>query len=94
MIRLSEPLGDRGLDWIRGGDEAEIVLSSRIRVARNLQGFAFPGRAGPEERADVVERVRAAAERIESLDGGFFWGIEQLEPMDREMLVERHLDQP
>ncbi|NNK48058.1 MAG: protein arginine kinase [Gemmatimonadetes bacterium] len=91
MIQPSEVLGDRGLDWIRGGDEAEIVLSSRIRVARNLQGFAFPGRSGPEERADVVEMIQAAAERIESLDGGSFWGIEELDFLDREILVERHL---
>ena len=48
MIQDAAPLDERGLDWIRGGGEAEIVLSSRVRVARNLQGFPFPGRAGAE----------------------------------------------
>ena len=91
MIQDSVPLDDRGLDWIRGGGEAEIVLSSRVRVARNLQGFPFPGRAGAEERADVVERIRAAAEHAESLNGGFFWEVDSLDPVDREILVERHL---
>jgi protein arginine kinase len=91
MIRDAAPLDDRGLDWIRGGGEAEIVLSSRVRVARNLQGFSFPGQAGVEERADVVERMRAAAERAESLDGGFFWEVDSLDTVDREILVERHL---
>ena len=91
MIQDAVPLNDRGLDWIRGGGEAEIVLSSRVRVARNLQGFPFPGRAGAEERADVVERMRAAAEHAESLEGGFFWEVDSLDPVDREILVERHL---
>ena len=53
------PVGERGLEWIRGGEEGEIVLSSRVRVARNLQGFQFPGRAGAEAR----ERERALRAR-------------------------------
>jgi protein arginine kinase len=84
-------VADHGLDWIRGGNEAEIVLSSRVRVARNLQGFPFPGRAGVEERADVAERIRAAVGRAASLDGGYIWEIDSLDPVDREILVERHL---
>jgi len=91
MIQSGVAVADRGLDWIRGGGEAEIVLSSRVRVARNLQGFPFPGRAGAEERADVVERIRAAADRAKSLDGGYFWDVDSLDPVDREILVERHL---
>ena len=91
MIRSSEPVAERGLDWIRCGDEAEIVLSSRVRVARNLQGIPFPGRAGAEERAEVVERVRAAAGRTDLLDGACIWEVDSLDSVDREILVERHL---
>ena len=91
MTQAGVPVADHGLDWIGGGGEAEIVLSSRVRVARNLQGFPFPGRAGADERADVAERIRAAVERAESLGGGFMWDIDSLDPVDREILVERHL---
>jgi len=91
MRPVAPRLEDQGLEWIRGGREDEIVLSSRVRVARNLQGFPFPGRAGAEERAEVAERVRAAADRAESLRGGPFWTIDSLEAEDREILVERHL---
>ena len=91
MSQAGVPVADHGLGWIGGGGEAEIVLSSRVRVARNLQGFPFPGRAGAEERADVAERIRAAVERAESLDDGFVWDIDSLDPVDREILVERHL---
>jgi protein arginine kinase len=91
MISSTEPVAERGLDWIRCGDEAEIVLSSRVRVARNLQGIPFPGRAGAEERAEVVERVRAAADRTDLLDGACIWEVDSLDWVDREILVERHL---
>lgn len=91
MIQIDAPVAERGLDWIHGGDEAEIVLSCRVRVARNLQGIPFPGRAGPEERAQVVERVRGAADRAGSLDGGYLWEVDSLDRVDREILVERHL---
>ena len=59
MIEPGAPLANRGLDWIRAdGADAEVVLSSRVRLARNLQGFPFPGRAGLEDRAEILERVR------------------------------------
>ncbi|MCL7971884.1 MAG: protein arginine kinase [marine benthic group bacterium] len=89
MMRAG-PVGERGLDWIRGGEEAEIVLSSRVRVARNLQGFCFPGRSSDEERADVLERVRAAASRSTKLADGHFWDVADLDSVDRDLLVERH----
>jgi len=60
------PVAERGLEWIQGGDEAEIVLSSRVRVARNLQGFPFPGRAGREERADAAERSDTRSDGLDS----------------------------
>ncbi len=91
MSRDVVPVADHGLDWIGGGEEAEIVLSSRVRVARNLQGFPFPGRAGTEERAEVAERVRAAVGRASSLADGPVWDIHSLDPVDREILVERRL---
>jgi protein arginine kinase len=91
VITADAPVADLGLDWVHGGDEAEIVLSSRVRVARNLQGFPFPGRADAEERGEVLERVRTAAERMESLDGGYAWNVGSLDAVDRKVLIERRL---
>jgi len=91
VIHASAPLDERGLDWIAGGTEEEIVLSSRVRVARNLQGLPFPGRAGTEERSDVLDRVRTAAEHADSLSSACIWEVDSLDPVDREILLERHL---
>lgn len=92
MIRLDAPLVDQGLGWIGAeGEESEIVFSTRVRVARNLQGFAFPGRASPEDRALVLERVRAAAEQSTALGEAFLWEIGSLDRTDRGRLRERLL---
>ena len=52
-------LPDGGLHWLTAtGDHAGIVLSSRIRLARNLAGFAFPTRAREGERLRVLQQLR------------------------------------
>ena len=60
-------LGDldrRGGEWLRGGGaRADIVLSSRVRLARNLAGFPFAQRANDEQKAEIVARAKAPLER-------------------------------
>lgn len=92
MIEIARSLGEQGLEWIRAtGPDAEVVLSSRVRVARNLQGVPFPDRAGSDERADVMALVRAALGRVDSLDSGTMWEIGEIPELDRQLLLERHL---
>lgn len=92
MSGIASPLDERGLDWIRAnGSDAEVVLSSRVRVARNIQGYPFPGRAGSEDRGDILDRVRATVSRIDSLAGASVWEVRELDEMSREILIERHL---
>ena len=56
-------LDGRGIAWLAGGgDEGEIVLSTRVRLARNLQGFPFPIRAGVVDSGRILDRARAAIE--------------------------------
>lgn len=89
---MSAPLEDRGLAWLRGGGEdAEIVLSTRVRVARNLQGFPFPIRVTAEDAARILERGRAALDSCESLSGSTLWEVAELDETDGAILLERHL---
>lgn len=79
-------------EWLRGeGPESDIVISTRIRLARNLRGRPFPPRAGPEARglaeAFVRERVRGAAPFAE----GVCLELARSSELDRKLLVERHL---
>jgi protein arginine kinase len=92
MILGHEPLANQGIDWIRGdGAENEIVLSTRVRIARNLQGLPFPPRASADDRNAILERVRRAVSQMDSLGGVNLWEIEELELTEREILLERHL---
>lgn len=81
-----------GLGWLdAAGPEAEIVLSTRIRLARNLQGYGFSARAGAVDRQAVYERVRQAADEIPQLRGGVLVPIPALRQRARQLLLERHL---
>ncbi len=85
-------LPDGGLHWLIGdGEHSGIVLSSRIRLARNLAGFAFPTRAREGERLRVMHQVRATAARLPSLESAAFVRVDECTPLERQVLHERHL---
>ncbi len=74
-------------EWLRGiGPKADVVVSSRIRLARNISGFPFPAKMNEQERQEIVEiiseAIRGAAIKID---------LEESSPIDRALLVERHL---
>jgi protein arginine kinase len=86
-----ESLAKRGGAWLRGGgDESDIVISSRVRLARNLKGFSFLTKASPEDRQAVARLIREAILKAE-LDETVYVDMEDLSTMDRMLLVERHL---
>ena len=90
---LEEPLSL----WMKGGSKTdEIVLSSRIRLARNLADSPFPPRATKNELFEVVEQLRPLAgilSRAENSDYDFV-ELTQMMPPEREILVEKHIISP
>lgn len=83
---------DGGLHWLSAsGEHAGIVLSSRIRLARNLAGYAFPPRAREGERLRVLHQVRDVAARIPSLRDSAFVRVDECSAQERLLLHERHL---
>ncbi len=75
----------------RKGPSDRIVLSSRVRLARNLKDSAFPGWAKKPERVRVLDLIRPAVEGLPALKGAFFETMENLSQLDKQILVERHL---
>ncbi len=79
-------------EWLRGtGPESDIVVSSRIRLARNLADFPYTNRASAHQRAEIETLLR---DRISRLDGGLtldYVQVHSLSPVDRQLLVERQL---
>lgn len=91
MKELLEAPGS-GIEWLDArGPEADIVLSTRVRLARNLEGFRFGPRAEAHDREAILELARRAAETVPDLAGGGFATMERLAPRSREILLERHL---
>ena len=78
--------------WLKGsGPHANIVLSSRIRLARNLTGFNFTNRAQKKDLDAVLDLVAQAVGRIALLKDATFFRLNELDNIDRQFLVERHL---
>ena len=75
----------------RHGPHDRIVMSSRVRLARNLRDFAFPGWAKKAERMKVLEIVRPAVESLPEMADSFSEGMDNLGALDKQILVERHL---
>ena len=83
---------DYGLSWLEAsGDHADIVLSTRVRLARNLQGQAFGPRARVNDREAVLRRFQACAERCESLRAGTLLQMPEAGVRTRKILLERRL---
>ncbi|MDZ7630944.1 MAG: hypothetical protein U5K74_06210 [Gemmatimonadaceae bacterium] len=85
-------LPDGGTRWLDGsGDHPEIVLSTRVRLARNVEGFAFTTRARDGERLRVLGQLRDAMPKVGALKGGVILRVDELATPDRQLLHERHL---
>jgi protein arginine kinase len=75
----------------RHGPHDRIVMSSRVRLARNLKGAAFPGWAKKPERVKVLEMIRPAVEGLPEMKDAFSEAMDNLGALDKQILVERHL---
>ncbi|MGH7979678.1 MAG: protein arginine kinase [Limisphaerales bacterium] len=75
----------------RQGPHDRIVMSSRVRLARNLKDAAFPGWAKKNERIRILETIRPAVESLPEMKEAFSEAIDNLGALDRQILVERHL---
>src|SRR5258705_5774411 len=75
----------------RKGPFDRIVMSSRVRLARNLKEAAFPGWAKKPERVRVLDMIRPAIEGLGDMKDSFSETMDSLSTLDKQILVERHL---
>ena len=79
-------------EWLTGsGPHRQIVVTSRVRLARNLKGRPFPGWAKKAERVEVLKLAREAVSALPEMEDAFAENLEALSPLERQVLVERHL---
>lgn len=83
------------IGWLSGdGPSSGVVFSSRIRVARNLNGYPFPHRADEMVRREILNQVSAAAKTDPALEILKFVQLEELPAADQHVLIENHLISP
>ena len=75
----------------RRGPHDRIVMSSRVRLARNIKDAAFPGWAKKPERVRALELIRPAVEGLAEMKAAFSDSMDNLTTLDKQILVERHL---
>jgi len=79
-------------EWLRGsGPESDIVISSRIRLARNLAYFPFISRATDNDRVEIEKNLRTVITSTEGSQHLMYLNVGELEGLDRQFLVERQL---
>lgn len=87
-----EDMADRCGEWLRGtGPESDIVISSRVRLARNLADFPFIKRCSVDDRQAIERTVRAKMEKLADWKDVRYVVVDDLSEVDRQFLVERQL---
>ena len=80
----------------KAGESSDVVISTRVRLARNLAAFPFPNRMTPDQKAEVERRVRDALLNSNSAIAADF-NFLQMDDLSNEQavsLVERHIVSP
>ena len=73
------------------GPNDRIVMSSRVRLARNLRDASFPGWAKKPERVKILETILPAISALPEMADSFAEAMDNLTALDKQILVERHL---
>jgi protein arginine kinase len=79
-------------EWLSGkGPFADVVISSRVRLARNLAGHKFLAACTVGEKADILKKLKDVLMGLQLGDEVFYIGVDKAPAIERRFLVERHL---
>ncbi len=79
-------------EWFNGsGPLADIVISSRVRLARNIAGHKFLSRCSNTEKNAILDKLKDVLTDLELGDKVFYISVDKASALNRHFLVERHL---
>ncbi len=90
-LPIEEMLPTEGKWFADAGPQSDAILSTRVRLARNLKGLSFPVRGLSEELGGVLHRVGNAALGVSAFQGRDLTETGTLSVLERQFLLERHL---
>ena len=92
---IPERLWQEGMPWLdASGGAADVVVSTRVRLARNLAGAAFPHREDEDQLNRRRRDLAARLERCPTFAGAWSLDLAILDELERKALVEMHLASP
>jgi protein arginine kinase len=81
-----------GQVWFRlMGPDADVAMSTRIRLARNVEGYPFPGYIAEDKRKELEERLRTWISKAKVADDIQYQNVNALPTLQRTLLVEKHI---
>lgn len=92
--KVNDFLWNFGSWLINEDDYSDIIISSRIRLARNVKGYPFPHKATIEELTKITEKARDACKKCKSLKKSNYFALDGLSDWDCKYFVERRLASP
>jgi len=78
-------------EWLRGGPDSDVVVSSRVRLARNVASFPFLPKASREQIARIEELLHNKIVSCDLCPDMTYCRLDELDQLLRQLLVERHL---
>lgn len=95
MNMMLDDLAANPASWLdASGPNSDVIISSRVRLARNISGVPFTSVSSPADEERVVETVLNAARSSNHLNKGTYFDLTEVSEYDRQLLVERHLISP
>jgi len=90
-MKLNDMLGYTS-EWLKStGPNSDIVISSRIRLARNLDKVPFPHWVNKKQGEEVLKAIEEAAGKVDYLQKTTTFKLMDLDSIDKQFLIERHL---
>ncbi|MCB1195118.1 protein arginine kinase [bacterium] len=79
-------------EWLSGiGPDSDIVISSRVRLARNLQKMPFPHRDTTQDNIEIMHAICAVIKKSRFFNKGTILFLDSCSDLDKQLLLERHL---
>jgi protein arginine kinase len=90
-MKLTEISGNIN-EWFSGeGPLSDVVISSRVRLARNLAGHRFLAACPATEKAEILRKLKDILMTLDLGDEVFYIGVDKVPALEKRFLVERHL---
>lgn len=92
MNPFFEDFGHRVPEWLNAlGPASDLVISTRVRLARNLMAFPFPHHASPVELSTISGDLTRRVPDFPEFSDGWHFDMDKLEAVERKVLVEMGL---